>query len=201
MTTIGVLALQGDFLEHETVLCCLGAVVREVRLPRDLEGLDGLVLPGGESTTFDRLIGLYELREPLLRMAASGAPVWGTCAGLIVLARQVEGRAAPVLGPLDVTVQRNAYGRQVDSFETDLDIPALGEARFHAIFIRAPKIVSGGKGVQVLARTGDGTPVAVRQGNLLGTTFHPELTEDPRLHAYFLHMAKERIDSTRAASR
>ncbi len=201
MTTIGVLALQGDFGEHAAVVRRLGAEAREVRLPRDLEGLDGLILPGGESTTLALLIGLSALRDPILRLAASGAPVWGTCAGLIALARRVQGRDEPILGLMDVEVQRNAYGRQVDSFETEIAVPALGEAPFHAVFIRAPRIAGTGRGVETMARTPDGTPVAVRQERLLGTTFHPELTEDPRFHAYFLHMVKERHDSARAAVR
>lgn len=201
MTTIGVLALQGDFAEHVMVLRRLGAEAREVRLPRDFDGLDGLILPGGESTTFSRLIGVNGLKGPILDLAASHAPVWGTCAGLIALARRVEGRDQPILGLLDIEVKRNAYGRQIDSFETTISIPALGEAPFHAVFIRAPRIEKVGAGVEVLARTADGVPVAVRQGNVLASSFHPELTEDPRFHAYFLRMAKERSHSSTVAAR
>ena len=151
MTIIGVLALQGDFAEHGTRLEELGAEPRRVRLPEDLDGLDGLIIPGGETTTFGRLLSLYGLAGPVRRLADSGVPVWGTCAGLIALAERVVGRDQPLIGMLDVEVERNAYGRQVDSFETDLDVPALGGGAFHAVFIRAPKIVGVGPGVEVLA--------------------------------------------------
>ncbi|MBI3743540.1 MAG: pyridoxal 5'-phosphate synthase glutaminase subunit PdxT [Chloroflexi bacterium] len=198
---IGVLALQGDFAEHEAALRRLGVNVREVRLPRDLEGLAGLIIPGGESTTFTLLIDRFGLREPLKAYAATGAAIWGTCAGLIVLAAKVEGRKEPIIGGLNVEVQRNAYGRQADSFEADIATPALGVKPYHAIFIRAPRIAATGKGVEVLARLADGTAVAVRQGNLLGSSFHPELTSDDRFHGYFLNMAKERSKTTRVAAR
>lgn len=201
MTTIGVLALQGDFAEHGVVLRRLGAGVREVRLPQDLQGVGGLIIPGGESTTLSRLIDLYALREPILSLAASGAPVWGTCAGLIILARAVEGRSEPILGVLDVEVQRNAYGRQIDSFEADVSVPALGEALFHAVFIRAPVVRAAGPQVETLARLDGGAAVAVKQRNLVGTTFHPELTEDPRFHAFFLRMVKDREGSSHVAAR
>ena len=196
MTIIGVLALQGDFAEHGTRLEELGAEPRRVRLPEDLDGLDGLIIPGGETTTFDRLLSLYGLAGPVRRLADSGVPVWGTCAGLIALAERVVGRDRPLIGMLDVEVERNAYGRQVDSFETDIDVPALGGGAFHAVFIRAPKIVGIGPGVEVLASlpangAGGGSAVAVRCGPVLGTAFHPELTTDGRLHAYFLNMTKE----------
>ena len=197
MTIVGVLALQGDFAEHVALLRRLGAETREVRLPSDVSGIHGLVLPGGETTTISRLIDQYGLRDPILSMAREGAPLWGTCARLIAMARKTEGRDDPVLGLMDIDVERNAYGRQVDSFETEIDVPALGEARFHAIFIRAPRIQRTGPEVEILARLEDGTAVAVRQGALLGTSFHPELTEDPRFHAYFLRTVKEREHSSR----
>ena len=200
MTIVGVLALQGDFAEHVALLRRLGAETREVRLPSDVSGIHGLVLPGGETTTISRLIDQYGLRDPILSMAREGAPLWGTCAGLIAMARKTEGRDDPVLGLMDIDVERNAYGRQVDSFETEIDVPALGEARFHAIFIRAPRIQRTGPEVETLARLEDGTAVAVRQGALLGTSFHPELTEDPRFHAYFLRTVKEREHSSRVAA-
>lgn len=200
MTIVGVLALQGDFAEHIALLRRLGAETREVRLPSDVSGIHGLVLPGGETTTISRLIDQYGLRDPILSMAREGAPLWGTCAGLIAMARKTEGRDDPVLGLMDIDVERNAYGRQVDSFETEIDVPALGEARFHAIFIRAPRIQRTGPEVETLARLEDGTAVAVRQGALLGTSFHPELTEDPRFHAYFLRTVKEREHSSRVAA-
>jgi len=197
MARIGVLALQGDFLEHEAVLRRLGQETVQVRKPSHLEGLDALILPGGESTTFCRLMRDSGLYEALGELLAAGLPVWGTCAGLIVLARHVLDLPYPTLGALDVVVDRNAYGRQVDSFEADLEVPALGPRPFRAVFIRAPVIQAMGEGVEVLARlptgpeapaAGAGTPVAVRQGHVLGTTFHPELTDDLRFHRYFLEM-------------
>jgi 5'-phosphate synthase pdxT subunit len=166
----------------------LGAEAVEVRQSRDLEGLQAIILPGGESTTVARLLDLHGLREPLRQCILQGAPAWGTCAGLILLARHLgEDRPKP-LGVMDISVARNAYGRQTDSFESDLAIPALGQAPFHAVFIRAPAITACGPGVEVLARLPDGTPVAARQGHLLVTAFHPELTTDTRFHSYFLRM-------------
>jgi 5'-phosphate synthase pdxT subunit len=170
------------------MLHALGSAAVQVRLPEQLQDLDGLIIPGGESTTIGKLAAQYGLIEPIRHMAAQGKPVWGTCAGMIVLARDV-GMPQPLVGVMDVKVKRNAFGRQVDSFETDLDIPAIrngNAAPFHAIFIRAPLIESVGPGVEVLAKLEDGTIVAARQGNLLATSFHPELTHDPRFHTYFL---------------
>ncbi len=193
---IGVLALQGDFIEHVQILKSLGVEAVEVRKPEQLADLDGLIIPGGESTTFGKLAAEFGLIEPLRAFCASGKPVWGTCAGMIFLAKDV-GRKQPVLGLMDVKVKRNAFGRQVDSFEQDLDVPAIaasenGQARpFHAIFIRAPLLESVGKGVEVLAKLDDGTIVAARQGNLLATSFHPELTQDTRFHRYFLARVKK----------
>lgn len=199
MKKIGVLALQGDFREHINILRELGAETVEVRLPEQLRGLDGLIIPGGESTTIGKLATQYGLIEPIRKMVAQGKPVWGTCAGMIVLAKDVgmtghSRMRQPLVGVMDVTVKRNAFGRQVDSFETDLDIPAInnGDRRpFHAIFIRAPLMESVGNGVQVLAKLEDGTIVAARQGNLLATSFHPELTHDARFHKYFLSTIAE----------
>ena len=188
---VGVLALQGDFIEHIQILRALGVDACEVRKPEQLADLDGLVMPGGESTTFGKLAAEFGLIEPLRSFCNSGKPVWGTCAGMIFLAKDV-GRAQPVLGLMDVTVKRNAFGRQVDSFEQDLDIPALAEIEggtgrpFHAIFIRAPLLESVGQHVTVLAKLDDGAIVAARQQNLLATSFHPELTRDTRFHRYFL---------------
>ena len=203
---VGVLALQGAFIEHEKILRRLGVEVVEVRLPAHLEGLDGLIIPGGESTTIGQVAERWGLLEPLRAFARAGRPVWGTCAGMIMLANDVLDSVPgqPLLGLMDIAVRRNAFGRQVDSFEADLDVPALGEPPFHAVFIRAPIIERVGAGVEVLARveaepgpvTGsrasgeDGTVVAVRQGNLLATAFHPELTEDDRFHRYFVHSAE-----------
>ena len=186
---IGVLALQGDFAEHTAMLRGLGVEAREVRVPRDLEGLDGLVIPGGESTTIGKLLDAYALLEPVRDLGASGFPIWGTCAGLILLATDV-GSPQPVLGLMDMSVERNAFGRQIDSFETDLEIDGLAGGAFHAVFIRAPIVGSVGDAVEVLARLDDGRIVAVRQGNLLGTSFHPELTADARLHSLFVDMAQ-----------
>jgi 5'-phosphate synthase pdxT subunit len=185
---VGVLALQGAFREHVEALRRLGAEAVEVRLARDLEGLDALIIPGGESTTIVRLIDAFELREPLAAFCRSGAPVWGTCAGAIVLAKDVPALDREPLGQLDITVERNAFGRQVDSFETDLDIAPLEDGPFHAVFIRAPVISDPGIDVKVLATLEDGQIVAVQQGKLLATSFHPELTDDTRLHEYFLSL-------------
>ncbi|MEP0764669.1 MAG: pyridoxal 5'-phosphate synthase glutaminase subunit PdxT [Chloroflexota bacterium] len=181
---VGVLALQGDFLEHKDMLRSLGAQPVEVRLPGQLDGLDALIIPGGESTTIGKLAVTYGLLEPL-REFARHKPVWGTCAGMIMLARDI-GRDQPLLGLMNITVNRNAFGRQVDSFETDLDVPALGPQPFWALFIRAPLVTAVGEGVDVLARLDGRNVVAVRQGHWLATAFHPELTGDSRFHHYFL---------------
>ena len=185
---VGVLALQGAFREHVEMLRRLGHEAVEVRLAEHLEGLDALILPGGESTTVGKLMETFGLREPVQAFAHSGRPVWGTCAGMILLARDV-GREQPRLGLMDVRVKRNAFGRQTESFETGVPIPVLGNPPFPAIFIRAPSIEAVGEDVDVLGALPDGTIVAVRQGNLLATSFHPELSADPRLHQYFLIMA------------
>jgi 5'-phosphate synthase pdxT subunit len=184
---VGVLALQGDFAEHLAMLARLGVRAIPVRLPKDLDGLRALILPGGESTTIGKLAVAFGLVEPIRDMIRAGCPVWGTCAGLIFLAREV-GRDQPLLGGMDVAVERNAFGRQLDSFETDLVSPALGETPFRAVFIRAPIIRSVGPGVQLLAALPDGRIVAARQGGLLVTAFHPELTDDDRWHRFFLGM-------------
>ena len=190
LTTIGVLALQGDFAEHLAVLRELDVEAWEVRLPGELQGLDGLIIPGGESTTLARLMDLYGLREPLKRRVRDSMAVWGTCAGLILLAAKL-GEDHPVpLGLMDLEVQRNAYGRQVDSFGADLPVPALGEPDFHAVFIRAPKIQRVGKNVTTLATLPEGGVVAAQEERMLVTAFHPELTEDTRFHQYFLKMAE-----------
>lgn len=190
---IGVLALQGDFREHVQRLRSLGVQAVEVRKREELEGLDGLIIPGGESTSIGKIAREYGLIEPIREMVDAGKPVWGTCAGLIFLAKDV-GMQQPLLGVMDVKVRRNAFGRQVESFETELQVPALESAHnggdpakpFHAVFIRAPLIDAVGPGVEVLAKLEDGTIVAARQANLLATSFHPELTSDPRFHRYFL---------------
>ena len=191
---IGVLALQGAFIEHEKMLQRLGVEAIEVRLPRHLDDVAGVIIPGGESTTIGKLAVQYNLIGPLRELAQAGKPLWGTCAGLILMAKDV-GRDQPRLGLLDVTVQRNAFGRQVDSFEATLNIKDLGDKPFHAIFIRAPLIEAVGGGVDVLARVEKGDRdviVAARQGNLLGTSFHPELSADDRFHRYFLKMTESK---------
>ncbi len=183
---IGVLASQGAFIEHITILKQLEAEAVPVRLPRELKGLDGLIIPGGESTTISKLMAAYNLMEEIRAMARGGMPLFGTCAGMILMARQVTGRSARTLGLMDITVSRNAFGRQVDSFEADLHVPALGDPPYRAVFIRAPIIEDIGPAVEVLARLPEGTPVAARQGRLLATAFHPELTSDDRFHRFFL---------------
>lgn len=188
---IGVLALQGDFAEHLTILRRLGAATDEVRLPAHLEGLDGLIIPGGESTTIGKLAQDYALIEPLRRFGQEKA-IWGTCAGAIFLSRDAR-RHQPLLSLMDITVERNAFGRQVASFETDLEIPALCQVDpqprlYHAVFIRAPLIEAVQKDAQILAQLPDGRIVAAQQGRLLATSFHPELTLDDRFHRYFLSL-------------
>lgn len=168
----------------------IGVAAREVRLPKQLDGLDGLIIPGGESTTLSRLMSIYHLREPVARMAADGRAVWGTCAGMIMLANEITEQDPVPLALLDIGVQRNAFGRQVDSFEQPLPIAPLDAEPYNCIFIRAPVVIRVGPGVDVLASLDDGRPVAVRQGNLLATAFHPELTRDPRVHQYFVGMAQ-----------
>ena len=186
--TVGVLALQGDFREHIAVLKSLGADAIGVRRPAELTAVSGLIIPGGESSVMDKLSRLFDLAGPLKRAIADGVPVWGTCAGLIMLADTVldgiEGQQS--LGGLAVAVRRNAFGSQLDSFETELDIPVLGEPAVHAVFIRAPIVETSSSTVTTLASLPDGRVVAVEQGNLLGTSFHPEMTGDTRFHEYFL---------------
>lgn len=188
---VGILALQGDVREHADAIREIGAEPVGVRLPRDLVDLDALILPGGESTTMRNLIDRYGLREPIRAFADGGAPILGTCAGMILLAARIADGDEPVLGLLDVTVQRNAYGRQLDSFEADLSVPALGAEPLHGVFIRAPVVSELGDGVEVLARDADERPIAVRQGRILATAFHPELTSDRRMHRLLLEMIDE----------
>jgi 5'-phosphate synthase pdxT subunit len=191
---VGVLALQGDFREHIAVLRGLGADAVPGRRPEEVAAIDGLVIPGGESSVMDKLSRAFGLAEPLREAIADGLPVYGTCAGLIMLADTiVDGIAGQQsLGGLDVAVRRNAFGSQVDSFETDLDIPAIGGEPMHAVFIRAPIVEAVGERATALARVDDGRVVAVQQGNLLGTSFHPEITGDTRFHEYFLRTVRSR---------
>ncbi len=199
---VGVLALQGDFREHLAALASVGAQVRAVRRPSELEGLSGIVIPGGESTTIDKLTRIFELREPLLALLRAGLPAYGSCAGMIMLADRVVDTAPgqQTLGGLDITVRRNAFGRQVDSFEADLDFTGVEGGPVHAVFIRAPWVEKVGAGVAVLARvSSDGQPaVAVRQGNLLATSFHPEITGDLRVHRLFAAMVTDHAEKTQA---
>ncbi len=196
---VGVLALQGAFLEHANMLRKLGAQPVEVRLPQDLDGLDGLIIPGGESTTIGKLATQFGLIEPLQQFVEAGQPVWGTCAGLIFLAKEIGATGSgghvvpPRLGTLDMKVDRNAFGRQVDSFEADLPLTFGSEAEppFRAVFIRAPLIEEVGETVEVLAQLEQGGIVAAREKHLLVTAFHPELTNDTRFHAYFLEMIEQ----------
>ncbi|RNI22859.1 pyridoxal 5'-phosphate synthase glutaminase subunit PdxT [Flexivirga caeni] len=193
---IGVLAVQGDVREHVACLESLGATTRLVRRPAELDGLDGIVLPGGESTTMDKLLRAFELRDPLRERLSAGLPAYGSCAGMILLADRVLDATADqqTLGGMDVTVRRNAFGRQVDSFEEDLVMPVIPGDPVRAVFIRAPWVESVGADVEVLGTVASGPAagrvVAVRQGNLLATSFHPEVTGDGRVHDYFLGMAK-----------
>jgi len=189
---IGVLALQGDFEAHLKMLAELGVEAKAVRLPRQIEDLDGIIIPGGESTTIGKLMVLYGFEEVLQQKMREGFPIWGTCAGLILLARETDNALAgqPLLASMHIRVRRNAFGSQRESFETDLSVPVLGEAPFHAFFIRGPVVESTGPEVEVLATLDDGTIVAVREGTLLGTAFHPEVSGDPRFHHYFLRIVQ-----------
>jgi 5'-phosphate synthase pdxT subunit len=195
---VGVLALQGDFREHAHVLTRLGANVSLVRRPAELDEIDGLVIPGGESSVMDKLSRTFGLAGPLKAAIAGGLPVYGTCAGLIMLADTVLDAIAgqESLGGLDVIVRRNAFGSQNQSFETDLDIPALGDEPLHAVFIRGPVVESVGPAATPLAALADGRGVAVEQGNLLGTSFHPEITGEYRFHEYFLGKVQARAAVT-----
>ena len=190
---IGVLALQGDFREHLAALAACGARGFEVRTREQLDQADALIIPGGESTTVARLLLAYDLLDPLRERIAAGLPVWGTCAGAILLAEHVPGLDRPSIGAMATTVERNAFGRQLDSFEADLELTGIAGGPLRAVFIRAPAITETGPGVEVLARLRDGTVAACRQGRLLATTFHPELTADLRMHAYFLELAREAL--------
>jgi 5'-phosphate synthase pdxT subunit len=189
---VGVLALQGDVREHTRMLAEAGADAVPVRRAGELAGLDGIVLPGGESTTIGRLLVVFDLLEPLREALVGGLPAFGSCAGMILLARDVvDGRPdQPLLGGLDVVVRRNAFGRQVDSFEADVEMAGVPGGPVHAVFIRAPWVEKSGDAVEVLARSGQ-HPVAVRQGVLLATSFHPELTGDARVHQLFVEMVRK----------
>lgn len=198
---IGVLALQGDFREHLSTLEQIGVDGVPVRLPVDLEGVSGLIVPGGESTTMRRLIDRWGLREPILDLAASGAPLFGTCAGMIVLAREIAGGEPPILPLLDVTVRRNAFGRQLDSWEGQVSVPVLGDHPVAGVFIRAPIVERAGPAVDVLATLDDGRIVAVRERNVVATAFHPELAGETRFHRLVATMASAHDDPGEGSGR
>ena len=198
---IGVLALQGAFAEHLAALRAIGVDGVRVREPADLADVSGLILPGGESTTMRQLIERWGLHGPILDLAADGAPVFGTCAGMIVLAAEIAGGEPPILPLLDVTVERNAFGRQLDSFESEVSVPILGDTPVHAVFIRAPIVERTGPDVDVLARLEDGRVVAVRQRNILATAFHPELAGETRFHRLMATMAAEHDDPGEGSGR
>lgn len=187
---IGVLASQGAFAEHIAALKKLDTEAVQVRLPGELKNIDGLIIPGGESTTISLLMFNYDLLTKISDLAEAGMPVFGTCAGMIMMAKNVIGNSTRTLGLMDISVKRNAFGRQVDSFETDLPVPVLGKKPFPAVFIRAPLIESYDKSVETLAKLSDGKVVAVKQGKMLASAFHPELTDDLRFHRYFLDIVK-----------
>jgi pyridoxal 5'-phosphate synthase pdxT subunit len=198
---IGVLALQGAFREHLQTLEQIGVEGVPVRLPSDLEGISGLIIPGGESTTMRHLIERWGLRQPLLDVARSGKPVFGTCAGMIVLAREIAGGEEPILPLLDVTVRRNAFGRQLESFEGEVQVPVLGDQPVSGVFIRAPIVERAGEGVNVLARLDDGRIVAVREKNVVATAFHPELAGETRFHRLVATMAAAHDDPGEGSGR
>jgi len=198
---IGVLSLQGAVAEHEAVLASVGVEAVQVRLPEHLGDLAGLILPGGESTTMRKLIERWGLRQPILELARRGAPILGTCAGMILLARHITDGDEPVLPLLDVSVRRNAFGRQLDSFEADVAVPVLGDSPVHGVFIRAPVVERVGDDVDVLARLEDGRIVAVRQRNVLATAFHPELAGDPRFHRLLTTMAGAYLEPAEGTGR
>ncbi len=198
---IGVLAVQGAFVEHVRVLRAVGVEPVEVRLPEHLEGVSGLILPGGESTTMRKLVQRWGLREPIMDLAATGAPLFGTCAGMILLAREIAGGEEPVFPLLDVTVERNAFGRQLESFEAELTVPVLGDGPVHGVFIRAPVIERVGPNVDVLARLDDDRVVAVRERNVVATAFHPELAGEIRFHRLVATMASEHDDPGEGSGR
>ena len=193
MSRIGVLAIQGDVQEHRHVLDRLSVDAPEVRLPNQLDNIDGLIIPGGESTTIAQLLDIYDFRDALTEKVRRGMPVWGTCAGMIIVADRLTDHRPMPLGLMDIEVSRNAFGRQVDSFEEDLEVDQIEGPPFRAVFIRAPVVNRIGQDVKVLAALADERPVAVRQEHMLATSFHPELTDDPRLHELFLRIVEGSI--------
>ena len=198
---VGILSVQGAFAEHEAMLTAIGVEAVRVRLPEQLDGLAGLILPGGESTTMRKLIDRWGLRRPILALAHQGVPVLGTCAGLILLARHISDGDEPVFPLLDITVKRNAFGRQLDSFEAEIEVPVLGDSPVRGVFIRAPVVERVGDEVDVLARLEDGSVVAVRQRNVMATAFHPELAGEPRFHRLLVTMAGAYLEPAEGSGR
>lgn len=190
---VGVLALQGTFIEHISMLRQLDVVAPPIRLPHELDTLDGLIIPGGESTTMLRLMESFGLIQPIREMAREGLPIWGTCAGMVLLAKSISNYEMETLGLMDMKIRRNAFGSQVDSFEIDLEIPLVGEEPFHAVFIRAPIVKEARPGVEILSCLPDSTIVAARQNRLLACAFHPEFTDDLRFHSYFLNIVSQKL--------
>jgi len=190
---VGVLALQGTFIEHISMLRRLGVEAPPIRLPHELDTLDGLIIPGGESTTMLRLMESFGLIQPIREMARDDFPIWGTCAGMVLLAKSVSNYEMETLGLMDMKIRRNAFGSQIDSFEVDLEIPLVGEEPFHAVFIRAPIVKEARPGIKILSRLPDSTIVAARQNRLLACAFHPEFTDDLRFHSYFLNMISQEL--------
>ncbi|MBR61374.1 MAG: pyridoxal 5'-phosphate synthase glutaminase subunit PdxT [Dehalococcoidia bacterium] len=191
MVRVGVLAVQGDFIEHSHALKRVGVESVEVRLPEQLDSVDGLIIPGGESTTIVQLIDIYKFRDSLRAKSSEGFPIWGTCAGMIVMASELTDKRPDPLKLMDIVVTRNAFGRQVDSFEADIDVSGINDGPFRAVFIRAPIVTKVGKKVKILAELDNGNAVAVQQNNLLATAFHPELTNDSRMHLLFAKMIED----------
>lgn len=191
MVRVGVLAVQGAFIEHSHALERVGLQSVEVRLPEQLDHIDGLIIPGGESTTIVQLIDIYKFRDPLKSKSKNGFPIWGTCAGMIVMASQLTDKRPDPLKLMDIVVTRNAFGRQVDSFEADINVVGMNDGPFTAVFIRAPIVAKVGRDVEILSQLDNGNAVAVRQKNLLATAFHPELTTDSRMHLLFAKMIED----------
>ena len=189
MPKIGVLAIQGDYQEHKNMLEGVGAVTKEIRLPNELEDIDGLIIPGGESTTIIQLIDIFEMRNPIIERVNSGMAIWGTCAGMISIAKTLKDKRPDPLHLMDIEVSRNAFGRQIDSFETYLDIKNIEGPPVRGIFIRAPVVTNIGKGVEILSEIESGKPVMVLQDKMLATSFHPELTDDTRIHEFFKNLS------------
>jgi 5'-phosphate synthase pdxT subunit len=190
---VGVLALQGTFIEHIEILQQLGVEALPIRLPHELNTLDGLIIPGGESTTMLRLMESFGLIQPIREMAQDGLAIWGTCAGMVLLAKSISNYEMETLGLMDMEIRRNAFGSQIDSFEVDLEIPLVGEEPFHAVFIRAPVVEEAKPSVKILSRLPDNSIVAARQNRLLACAFHPEFTDDLRVHSYFLSMVSQKL--------